>query len=36
MRLAETDIQRRWVDCFNHHRLYEDCGDIPAVEMETA
>jgi len=26
----------RWVDWFNHHRLYEHCGDIPPVEMETA
>jgi putative transposase len=26
----------RWVDWFNHHRLYEYCGDIPPVEMETA
>jgi putative transposase len=25
-----------WVDWFNHHRLYEYCGDIPPVEMETA
>ena len=23
-----------WVDWFNHHRLYEYCGDIPPVEME--
>jgi putative transposase len=21
---------------YNHHRLYEHCGDIPPVEMETA
>jgi putative transposase len=26
----------RWVDWFNRHRLYEYCGDIPPVEMETA
>jgi putative transposase len=26
----------RWVDWFNHHRLYEYCGDIPPVEMEAA
>ena len=26
----------RWVAWFNHHRLYEHCGDIPPVEMETA
>ena len=25
-----------WVNWFNHHRLYEYCGDIPPVEMETA
>jgi putative transposase len=25
-----------WVDWFNHHRLYEYCGDVPPVEMETA
>ena len=25
-----------WVDWFNHHRLYEYCGDIPPVELETA
>ena len=25
-----------WVDWFNNHRLYEYCGDIPPVEMETA
>ncbi|GAB08697.1 putative transposase, partial [Gordonia araii NBRC 100433] len=25
-----------WVDWFNHRRLYEYCGDIPPVEMETA
>ena len=23
-----------WVDWFNHHRLYEYCGDIPPVEAE--
>ena len=23
-----------WVDWFNHHRLYEYCGDIPPVKME--
>jgi putative transposase len=26
----------RWVDWFNHRRLYEYCGDIPPVEMEAA
>jgi putative transposase len=26
----------RWVAWFNHHRLYEHCGDIPPVELETA
>jgi len=26
----------RWVAWFNHRRLYEHCGDIPPVEMETA
>ena len=26
----------RWVDWFNHHRLYEYCGDIPPIEMEAA
>jgi putative transposase len=26
----------RWVDWFNHHRLYEYCGDIPPVDLETA
>ena len=26
----------RWVAWFNHHRLYEHCGDIPPIEMETA
>ena len=25
-----------WVDWFNNHRLYEYCGDIAPVEMETA
>jgi putative transposase len=25
-----------WVDWFNHRRLYEHCGDIPPVELETA
>ena len=25
-----------WVDWFNLHRLYEYCGDIPPVELETA
>ena len=24
-----------WVDWFNHRRLYEYCGDIPPVELET-
>lgn len=23
-----------WVDWFNHHRLYEHCGDIPPAELE--
>lgn len=26
----------RWVHWFNHNRLYEYCGDIPPVELETA
>ena len=25
----------QWVDWFNHHRLYEYCGDIPPVDLET-
>ena len=25
-----------YVDWFNHHRLYESCGDIPSAELETA
>jgi putative transposase len=25
-----------WVHWFNHHRLYEYCGDIPPIELETA
>ena len=25
-----------WVHWFNHRRLYEYCGDIPPVELETA
>ena len=25
-----------WVDWFNHRRLYEYCGDIAPVELETA
>ena len=25
-----------WIDWFNHRRLYEYCGDIPPVELETA
>jgi len=25
-----------WVDWFNHHRLYEYCGDIPPAELEAA
>ena len=25
-----------WVDWFNHHRLYEYCGDIPPVDLEIA
>lgn len=24
-----------WVNWFNHHRLYQYCGDIPPVELET-
>jgi putative transposase len=26
----------RWVHWFNHSRLYQYCGDIPPVELETA
>lgn len=26
----------QWVHWFNHNRLYEYCGDIPPVELETA
>jgi putative transposase len=26
----------RWVDWFNHRRLYEYCGDLPPVELEAA
>ena len=25
-----------WVDWFNHHRLYEYCGDMPPAELEEA
>lgn len=25
-----------WVDWFNHRRLYDYCGDIPPVELESA
>ena len=25
-----------WVDWFNHRRLYEQCGDIPPVDLENA
>jgi putative transposase len=25
-----------WVDWFNNQRLYEYCGDVPPVQMETA
>jgi putative transposase len=25
-----------WVNWFNHHRLYEYCGDIPPVDLEAA
>ncbi len=25
-----------WVDWFNHRRLYQHCGDIPPVELESA
>ena len=24
----------RWVDWFNHRRLYEYCGDVPPAELE--
>ncbi len=24
----------RWVDWFNHRRLYQYCGDVPPVELE--
>jgi putative transposase len=26
----------RWIDWFNHRRLYEYCGDVPPVELEAA
>ena len=26
----------KWVHWFNHHRLYQYCGDIPPAEMEAA
>jgi putative transposase len=26
----------RWVDWFNHHRLYEYCEDVPPAELEAA
>jgi putative transposase len=26
----------RWVHWFNHHRLYQYCGDVPPAELETA
>ncbi|KCT81558.1 hypothetical protein X356_02163 [Mycobacterium tuberculosis XTB13-138] len=26
----------RWVDWFNHRRLYQYCGDVPPVELEAA
>jgi putative transposase len=26
----------RWINWFNHHRLYEYCGDIPPVDLEAA
>jgi transposase InsO family protein len=26
----------QWVDWFNHHRLYECCGDIPPAELAAA
>ena len=26
----------RWVDWFNHRRLYEYCGDVPPAELEAA
>jgi putative transposase len=26
----------KWVDWFNHRRLYEYCGDIPPVDLEAA
>jgi len=25
-----------WVHWFNHHRLYEYCGDVPPAELEAA
>jgi putative transposase len=25
-----------YVDWFNHHRLFEACGDIPRAELEAA
>jgi putative transposase len=29
-------VTAEWVDWFNQHRLYQYCGDIPPIEMETA
>lgn len=26
----------QWVHWSNHHRLYEYCGDVPPIELETA
>ncbi len=26
----------KWVDWFNHRRLYEYCGDVPPAELEAA
>ncbi|WP_018134147.1 integrase core domain-containing protein, partial [Acaricomes phytoseiuli] len=33
--LEEIEIATaEWVDWYNHHRLYEHCGDIPPAELE--
>jgi putative transposase len=35
--LEEVELATaEWVDWFNRRRLYEYCGDIPPVELETA
>ncbi|WP_018133702.1 integrase core domain-containing protein, partial [Acaricomes phytoseiuli] len=35
--LEEIEIATaEWVDWYNHHRLYEHCGDIPPAELEAA